>query len=71
MVKSLNLFPFLNISTQYLLLLNLDFDHVISLISYGLFPVYRWGNTPLDEARIGGNKDLIKLLEVARASQIG
>ncbi|CAN6584787.1 unnamed protein product [Malus baccata var. baccata] len=30
----------------------------------------RWGRTPLDEARIGGNKKLIKLLEVARASQL-
>ncbi|KAH0976075.1 hypothetical protein GBA52_017974 [Prunus armeniaca] len=30
----------------------------------------RWGSTPLDEARIGGNKKLIKLLEVARASQL-
>ncbi|KAI5330579.1 hypothetical protein L3X38_029977 [Prunus dulcis] len=30
----------------------------------------RWGCTPLDEARIGGNKKLIKLLEVARASQL-
>ncbi|CAB4281433.1 unnamed protein product [Prunus armeniaca] len=29
----------------------------------------RWGRTPLDEARIGGNKKLIKLLEVARTSQ--
>ncbi|KAJ7975285.1 putative Potassium channel SKOR [Quillaja saponaria] len=30
----------------------------------------RWGNTPLDEARIGGNKNMIKLLEVARSSQL-
>ncbi|GMN46089.1 hypothetical protein TIFTF001_015266 [Ficus carica] len=30
----------------------------------------RWGNTPLDEARIGGNKKLIKLLELARSSQL-
>ncbi|KAF9671269.1 hypothetical protein SADUNF_Sadunf12G0029800 [Salix dunnii] len=35
-----------------------------------VFPKDRWGNTPLDEARSGGNKDLIKLLEAARASQI-
>ncbi|KAJ6387376.1 hypothetical protein OIU78_017153 [Salix suchowensis] len=35
-----------------------------------VFPKDRWGNTPLDEARIGGNKDLIKLLEAARASQV-
>ncbi|BBH03584.1 SLOW GROWTH 1 [Prunus dulcis] len=30
----------------------------------------RWGSTPLDEACIGGNEKLIKLLEVARASQL-
>lgn len=30
----------------------------------------RWGKTPLDDARIGGNKKLIKLLEVARSSQL-
>ncbi|KAK9278551.1 hypothetical protein L1049_028122 [Liquidambar formosana] len=30
----------------------------------------RWGNTPLDEARIGGNKNLIKLLEGARIAQL-
>ncbi|PON79288.1 Voltage dependent potassium channel [Parasponia andersonii] len=30
----------------------------------------RWGKTPLDEARIGGNKKFIKLLEVARSSQL-
>lgn len=30
----------------------------------------RWGNTPLDEARIGGNKNLIKLLEEAMTAQL-
>ncbi|KDP37417.1 hypothetical protein JCGZ_07944 [Jatropha curcas] len=30
----------------------------------------RWGNTPLDEARVGGDKNLIKLLEAARISQM-
>jgi hypothetical protein len=30
----------------------------------------RWGNTPLDDAWIGGNKNLIKLLEVTRTSQL-
>ncbi|OMO72368.1 hypothetical protein CCACVL1_17837 [Corchorus capsularis] len=30
----------------------------------------RWGNTPLDEARMGGNKSLIGLLETARTSQM-
>lgn len=32
--------------------------------------VYRWGNTPLDEARLGGNKNFINLFETARTSQI-
>jgi len=31
---------------------------------------YRWGNTPLDEARTCGNKNLIKLLEDARSVQL-
>ncbi|KAG6619781.1 hypothetical protein I3842_Q081600 [Carya illinoinensis] len=30
----------------------------------------RWGNTPLDDACIYGDKNLIKLLEVARTSQL-
>ncbi|KAF5469216.1 hypothetical protein F2P56_013305 [Juglans regia] len=30
----------------------------------------RWGNSPLDDAAIGGNKDLIKLLKVATTSQL-
>ncbi|GLT45484.1 hypothetical protein SLA2020_193130 [Shorea laevis] len=30
----------------------------------------RWGNTPLSEARLGGNKNLIELLEAAMASQM-
>ncbi|KAG6627699.1 hypothetical protein CIPAW_15G147500 [Carya illinoinensis] len=30
----------------------------------------RWGNTPLVDASIGGNKDLIKLLKVATTSQL-
>ncbi|KAJ6748958.1 hypothetical protein OIU79_029946 [Salix purpurea] len=47
----------------------LDMKHGGKLIS-ARSPKYSWGNTPLDEARIGGNKDLIKLLEAARASQI-
>lgn len=32
--------------------------------------IYRWGNTPLDEARIGGNKNLIQLLENAKRDQL-
>ncbi|KAL1112694.1 hypothetical protein V6Z11_D02G142700 [Gossypium hirsutum] len=32
--------------------------------------VRRWGNTPVDDARIGGNRNLIALLEAARASQM-
>jgi len=34
-----------------------------------VFSKDRWGNTPLDEARICGNKNLIKLLEDAKSSQ--
>ncbi|XP_054785512.1 potassium channel SKOR-like isoform X2 [Prosopis cineraria] len=30
----------------------------------------RWGYTPLDDARIGGNRNMIKLLEVAKISQL-
>ncbi|XWS48217.1 hypothetical protein CRYUN_Cryun13aG0055200 [Craigia yunnanensis] len=35
-----------------------------------VFSKDRWGNTPLDEARIGGYRNLIGLLEAARASQM-
>ncbi|XP_058179676.1 potassium channel SKOR [Rhododendron vialii] len=35
-----------------------------------VFSKDRWGNTPLDEARICGNKNLIKLLEDAKSSQL-
>jgi hypothetical protein len=35
-----------------------------------LYSTCRWGNTPLDDACIGGNKNLMKLLEVARTSQL-
>ncbi|CAN1184231.1 Potassium channel KOR1 [Linum perenne] len=30
----------------------------------------RWGNTPLDEARVGGDKAIIQLLETTRINQI-
>ncbi|KAK1398203.1 hypothetical protein POM88_008066 [Heracleum sosnowskyi] len=30
----------------------------------------RWENTPLDEGRMSGNKNLIKLLEIAKSSQL-
>lgn len=30
----------------------------------------RWGNTPLDEARMCGNKNLIKLLEDAKSAHL-
>ncbi|KAE9606094.1 putative potassium channel, voltage-dependent, EAG/ELK/ERG, ankyrin repeat-containing [Lupinus albus] len=35
-----------------------------------VFTKDRWGNTPLDEARICGNKNLIKLLEDAKSAQL-
>ncbi|KAF2317566.1 hypothetical protein GH714_024741 [Hevea brasiliensis] len=35
-----------------------------------VFSKDRWGNTPLDEARLGGNKNFIRLFEIARTSQI-
>ncbi|XP_022726072.1 potassium channel SKOR-like isoform X2 [Durio zibethinus] len=35
-----------------------------------VFSKDRWGNTPLDEAHIVGNRNLIGLLEAARASQM-
>lgn len=35
-----------------------------------VFSKDRWGNTPLDEGRMCGNKNLIKLLEDAKAAQL-
>ncbi|KAH9717868.1 Potassium channel SKOR [Citrus sinensis] len=35
-----------------------------------VFPKDRWGNTPLDEGRMCGNKNLIKLLEDAKSTQL-
>ncbi|XP_042480826.1 LOW QUALITY PROTEIN: potassium channel SKOR-like, partial [Macadamia integrifolia] len=35
-----------------------------------VFSKDRWGNTPLDEGRISGNKNLIKLLEDAKHAQL-
>ncbi|KAJ1410557.1 RmlC-like jelly roll fold [Sesbania bispinosa] len=35
-----------------------------------VFTKDRWGNTPLDEARMCGNKNLIKLLEGAKSAQL-
>ncbi|KAE9596129.1 putative potassium channel, voltage-dependent, EAG/ELK/ERG, ankyrin repeat-containing [Lupinus albus] len=35
-----------------------------------VFAKDRWGNTPLDEARMSGNKNLIKLLEDAKSAQL-
>ncbi|KAH1107434.1 hypothetical protein J1N35_011202 [Gossypium stocksii] len=39
-------------------------NHIICCIEH------RWGNTPLDEARMCGNKNLIKLLEDAKSTQL-
>lgn len=35
-----------------------------------MFQMYRWGNTPLDEAILSGNNTLIELLEEAKSSQL-
>ncbi|KAK4488949.1 hypothetical protein RD792_004740 [Penstemon davidsonii] len=35
-----------------------------------VFATDRWGRTPLDEARIGGNQDLLKLLETTEITQM-
>ncbi|MED6193886.1 hypothetical protein PIB30_023408 [Stylosanthes scabra] len=35
-----------------------------------VFTKDRWGNTPLDEARMSGNQNLIKLLEDAKSAQL-
>ncbi|KAI3463566.1 hypothetical protein Pfo_020229 [Paulownia fortunei] len=35
-----------------------------------VFATDRWGRTPLDEARIGGNRNLVKLLEDAKLTQM-
>ncbi|KAK4351144.1 hypothetical protein RND71_030457 [Anisodus tanguticus] len=35
-----------------------------------VFAVDRWGKSALDEARVGGNINLVKLLEDARGSQL-
>lgn len=38
--------------------------------SFYPFELCRWGKTPLDEGRMCGNKNLIKLLEGAKAAQL-
>ncbi|KAL0290374.1 UNVERIFIED_CONTAM: Potassium channel SKOR [Sesamum calycinum] len=35
-----------------------------------VFATDRWGRIPIDEARIGGNRDLLKLLEDAKVTQM-
>lgn len=32
--------------------------------------IFRWGNTPVDEGRMCGNKNMIRLLEEAKAAQL-
>ena len=48
------------------------YAHYFSILSF--FNNYaflcRWGNTPLDEGRMCGNKNLIKLLEDAKSTQL-
>lgn len=34
------------------------------------FSCFRWGNTPVDEARVSGNKQMIGLLEEAKSAQL-
>ncbi|KAG8383669.1 hypothetical protein BUALT_Bualt04G0037900 [Buddleja alternifolia] len=36
----------------------------------GVFSKDRWGNTPVDEGRMCGNKNMIRLLEEAKAAQL-
>ncbi|XP_023539592.1 potassium channel SKOR-like isoform X2 [Cucurbita pepo subsp. pepo] len=45
------------------------FAEVLLNAGASVFATDRWGNTPLDEARTRGNKNLIRLLEVARIFQ--
>ncbi|KAF8036318.1 hypothetical protein BT93_C2135 [Corymbia citriodora subsp. variegata] len=44
--------------------------HLLLKAGASVLPKDRWGSTPLDEGRLSGNKNLIKLLEDARAVQI-
>lgn len=46
------------------------FFFIPKLIVLFHFTQNRWGNTPLDEARMSGNKNLIKLLEDAKSAQL-
>ncbi|KAJ8771969.1 hypothetical protein K2173_027146 [Erythroxylum novogranatense] len=47
-----------------------SFAHLLVQAGASVLPKDRWGNTPLDEARVCGDKNLIKLLEDARPSQL-
>ncbi|XP_059644240.1 potassium channel SKOR-like isoform X2 [Cornus florida] len=48
------------------------YSHANLLLQAGasVFSKDRWGNTPIDEARVGGNKNLVKLLEDAKCAQL-
>ncbi|KAL8123943.1 hypothetical protein AgCh_011807 [Apium graveolens] len=44
--------------------------HLLLEAGASVFSKDRWGKTPLDEARIGGNKNLVQLLENAKHDQL-
>ncbi|XP_031279478.1 potassium channel SKOR-like [Pistacia vera] len=48
----------------------LSFAKLLIETGASVFVKDRWGNIPLDESRINGDKNMMKLLEVARTSQM-
>ncbi|XP_073150825.1 potassium channel SKOR-like isoform X2 [Henckelia pumila] len=47
------------------------YSESLLLLEYGasVFAIDRWGKTPIDEARVSGNRNVLKLLEEAKISQ--